>query len=74
MVRKIIFAFLMSYATASLVTIAQMIYKNVNYDLMLSTYISAMKISWPVVFVCIILIAPFLQNISHKLVSLLKDN
>jgi hypothetical protein len=69
MLAKVIFAFLMSFATASMVTIAQIIYKNISYELMFATYINAMKISWVVVFFCIILIAPLLQKLANKLTS-----
>jgi len=69
MVAKVIFAFLMSFATASLVTIAHIFYKDISYELIFDTYIYAMKISWPVVFISIILIAPVLQRFSHKLTS-----
>ena len=69
MVAKVIFAFLMSFATASLVTIAHIFYKDISYELIFDTYIYAMKISWPVVFICIILIAPILQKFTHKLTS-----
>lgn len=69
MVAKVIFAFLMSFATASLVTIAHIFYKDISYELIFDTYIYAMKISWPVVFISIILIAPVLQRFTHKLTS-----
>jgi hypothetical protein len=69
MVAKFIFAFLMSFATASLVTIVHIFYKDINYELISDAYIYAMKISWPVVFVCIIFIAPILQKLTHKLTS-----
>ena len=45
MVSKVIFAFLMSFATASLVTIAHIFYKDISYELIFDTYIYAMKIS-----------------------------
>jgi hypothetical protein len=69
MVAKVIFAFLMSFATASLVTIAHIFFKDISYELIFDTYIYAMKISWPVVFVCIIFIAPILQKLTHKITS-----
>ena len=67
MVAKVIFAFLMSFATASMVTIAQMVYKDIPYDMMLDTFVNAMKVSWIVVFICILLIAPVLQKVAIKL-------
>jgi len=39
MVAKVIFAFLMSFATASLVTIAHIFYKDISYELIFDTYI-----------------------------------
>ena len=69
MLSKLIFAFLMSFATASMVTFAQMIYKDIPYTIMLVTYVNSMKISWIVVFVCILLIAPVLQKAARKLAS-----
>lgn len=67
MLSKLIFAFLMSFATASMVTLAQMIFKDIPYDMMLHTYVNAMKISWMVVFICILIIAPVLQKVAIKL-------
>jgi hypothetical protein len=67
MLTKLVFALLMSFATASMVTIAQMVYKDIPYDMMLITYVNAMKISWIVVFICILLIAPVLQKVAIKL-------
>ena len=71
MLVKIIFAFLMSFATASMVTLAQMIYKDIPYNMMLNTYLNAMKVSWMVVFICILLIAPALQKVASKLTSII---
>ena len=67
MLTKVVFALLMSFVTASMVTIAQMVYKDIPYDMMLITYVNAMKISWIVVFICILLIAPVLQKVAIKL-------
>ena len=67
MLTKVVFALLMSFVTASMVTIAQMVYKDIPYDMMLDTYVNAMKVSWIVVFICIILIAPVLQKVAIKL-------
>jgi len=67
MLTKLVFALLMSFATASMVTIAQMVYKDIPYDMMLITYVNAMKLSWIVVFICILLIAPVLQKVAIKL-------
>jgi len=67
MLTKLVFALLMSFATASMVTIAQMVYKDIPYDMMLITYVNAMKVSWIVVFICILLIAPVLQKVAIKL-------
>jgi len=67
MLTKVVFALLMSFATASMVTIAQMVYKNIPYDMMLDTFINAMKVSWIVVFICILLISPVLQKVAIKL-------
>ena len=39
MVAKVIFAFLMSFATASLVTIALIFYKDINYEFIFDKYI-----------------------------------
>jgi len=68
MLTKLVFALLMSFATASMVTIAQMVYKDIPYDMMLITYVNAMKVSWIVVFICILLIAPVLQKVAIKLI------
>lgn len=73
MLPKLIFAFLMSFATASMVTLAQMIYKDIPFEMMLDSYINAMKISWIVVFICILLIAPVLQKVALKLTSIKKS-
>ena len=51
MLTKLVFALLMSFATASMVTIAQMVYKDIPYDMMLDIYVNAMKVSWIVVFI-----------------------
>jgi len=67
MLTKLVFALLMSFATASMVTIAQMVYKDIPYDMMLIAYVNAMKVSWIVVFICILLIAPVLQKVAIKL-------
>lgn len=67
MLTKLVFALLMSFATASMVTIAQMVYKDIPYDMMLDIYVNAMKVSWIVVFICILLIAPVLQKVAIKL-------
>lgn len=67
MLTKLVFALLMSFATASMVTIAQMVYKDIPYDMMLDTFVNAMKVSWIVVFICILLIAPVLQKVAIKL-------
>jgi len=67
MLTKLVFALLMSFATASMVTIAQMVYKDIPYDMMLITYVNAMKVSWIVVFICILLIAPVLQKVAINL-------
>jgi hypothetical protein len=71
MLSKLIFAFLMSFATASMVTLAQMIYKDITNDMMLHTYVNAMKVSWIVVFICILIIAPVLQKVAIKLSSII---
>jgi len=67
MLTKLVFALLMSFATASMVTIAQMVYKDIPYDMMLITYVNAMKVSWIVVFICILLIAPVLKKVAINL-------
>lgn len=67
MLTKVVFALLMSFVTASMVTIAQMVYKDIPYDMMLDIYVNAMKVSWIVVFICILLIAPVLQKVAIKL-------
>jgi hypothetical protein len=67
MLTKVVFALLMSFVTASMVTIAQMVYKDIPYDMMLDTFVNAMKVSLIVVFICIILIAPVLQKVAIKL-------
>ena len=69
MLPKLIFALLMSFATASMVTLAQMVYKDIPLEMMLDSYINAMKISWIVVFICILLIAPALHKVALKLSS-----
>jgi uncharacterized membrane protein YdbT with pleckstrin-like domain len=67
MLTKVVFALLMSFATASMVTLAQMVYKDIPYDMMLDTYVNGMKVSWIVVFICILLITPVLQKVAIKL-------
>ena len=67
MLTKVVFAVLMSFATASMVTLAQMVYQDIPYHMMLDTYLNAMKVSWIVVFICILLIAPVLQKVAIKL-------
>ena len=67
MLTKLVFALLMSFATASMVTIAQMVYKDIPWDMILGSYVNAMKESWIVVFICILLIAPLLQKVAIKL-------
>jgi hypothetical protein len=67
MLTKVVFALLMSFVTASMVTIAQMVYKDIPYDMMLDTFANAMKVSWIVVFICILLIAPVLQKVAIKI-------
>ena len=54
-----------------MVTIAQMVYKDIPYDMMLDTFVNAMKVSWIVVFICILLIAPVLQKVAIKLTSII---
>jgi len=67
MLTKVVFAVLMSFATASMVTLAQMVYKDIPYHMMLDNYVNAMKLSWIVVFICILLIAPVLQKVAINL-------
>ena len=50
-----------------MVTLAQMVYQDIPYHMMLDTYLNAMKVSWIVVFICILLIAPVLQKVAIKL-------
>ena len=71
MLTKVVFALLMSFVTASMVTIAQMVYKDIPYDMMLDTFVNAMKVSWIVVLICILLIAPALQKVAIKFTSII---
>ena len=77
-VTKFLILFLLSYPTIAADYFSEIRFENQagrnsfsdsETYLIFDTYIYAMKISWPVVFICIILIAPILQRFTHKLTS-----
>lgn len=69
--RKLLFAMLMSLVTVNIVSLSILSMQPVPMDRLLEKWLTSIIVAWPIVFICILLIAPSLLRLTEWLI---KDN
>lgn len=69
--RKLLFAALMSLVTVNIVSISILLINHVPRAVLFEKWLTSITLAWPIVFVSILLVAPWLLRLTEWLV---KDN
>lgn len=69
--RKLLFAMLMSLVTVNIVSLSILSMQPVPMDRLLEKWLTSIIVAWPIVFICILLIASSLLRLTEWLI---KDN
>lgn len=66
---RLIFALLMSFSTAFIVSLAMTIIHQVQIAYFLGVWLTSLIIAWPLVFITILLIAPIIQKLLKRITN-----
>ncbi|KQT43581.1 MULTISPECIES: DUF2798 domain-containing protein [unclassified Methylophilus] len=67
--RKLLFAALMSLVTVNIVSISILLINHVPRALLLEKWLTSITVAWPIVFVSILMVAPWLLRLTEWLVK-----
>lgn len=67
--RKLLFAALMSLVTVNIVSISILLINHVPRALLLEKWLTSITVAWPIVFVSILMFAPWLLRLTEWLVK-----
>ncbi|HSH86588.1 MAG: DUF2798 domain-containing protein [Methylophilus sp.] len=67
--RKLLFAGLMSLVTVNVVSISILLIHHVPTALLFETWLTSITVAWPIVFVSILIVAPWLLKLTEWLVK-----
>lgn len=67
--RKLLFAALMSLVTVNIVSISILLINHVPRVLLLDKWLTSITVAWPIVFVSILMVAPWLLRLTEWLVK-----
>ncbi|KQT37840.1 DUF2798 domain-containing protein [Methylophilus sp. Leaf414] len=67
--RKLLFAALMSLVTVNIVSVSILLINHVPRALLLDKWLTSITVAWPIVFVSILMVAPWLLRLTEWLVK-----
>jgi hypothetical protein len=67
--RKLLFAALMSLVTVNIVSISILLINHVPRALLFAKWLTSITVAWPIVFVSILIVAPWLLRLTEWLVK-----
>lgn len=67
--RKLLFAALMSLVTVNIVSLSILLIHHVPMALLFEKWLTSITVAWPIVFISILLIAPWLLRLTEWLVK-----
>ncbi|MFD1121690.1 DUF2798 domain-containing protein [Methylophilus flavus] len=67
--RKLLFAALMSLVTVNIVSISILLIYHVPRALLFAKWLTSITVAWPIVFVSILIVAPWLLRLTEWLVK-----
>ncbi|MFD0913080.1 DUF2798 domain-containing protein [Methylophilus luteus] len=67
--RQLLFALLMSLVTVNIVSIAILLIHGVPLALLFEKWLTSIVVAWPIVFISILLVAPWLLRLTERLVK-----
>lgn len=67
--RKLLFAALMSLVTVNIVSVSILLINHVPRALLLEKWLTSITVAWPIVFVSILMVAPWLLRLTEWLVK-----
>jgi len=66
---KFIFALLMSFSTAFIVSFAMTIIHRVQSVYFIKVWVTSLLLAWPFVFISILFVAPIIQKLTRKIIE-----
>jgi CBS domain containing-hemolysin-like protein len=67
--RQLLFALLMSLVTVNIVSIAILLIHGVPVALLFEKWLTSIVVAWPIVFISILLVAPYLLRLTERLIK-----
>lgn len=67
--RQLLFALLMSLVTVNIVSISILLIHSVPLALLFEKWLTSIAVAWPIVFISILLVAPWLLRLTERLVK-----
>ncbi|HSI29594.1 MAG: DUF2798 domain-containing protein [Methylophilus sp.] len=67
--RQLLFAVLMSLVTVNIVSISILLIHGVPVALLFEKWLTSIIVAWPIVFISILLVAPWLLRLTERLVK-----
>jgi hypothetical protein len=67
--RQLLFALLMSLVTVNIVSISILLIHGVPLALLFEKWLTSIAVAWPIVFISILLVAPWLLRLTERLVK-----
>jgi CBS domain containing-hemolysin-like protein len=67
--RQLLFALLMSLVTVNIVSIAILLIHGVPLALLFEKWLTSIAVAWPIVFISILLVAPWLLRLTERLIK-----
>jgi hypothetical protein len=67
--RHLLFALLMSLVTVNIVSISILLIHGVPLALLFEKWLTSIAVAWPIVFISILLVAPWLLRLTERLVK-----
>ncbi|MGP1718614.1 MAG: DUF2798 domain-containing protein [Methylophilus sp.] len=69
MKRQLLFAVLMSLVTVNIVSISILLIHGVPVALLFEKWLTSIVVAWPIVFISILVVAPWLLRLTERLVQ-----
>ena len=66
---KFIFALIMSFSTAFIVSLAMTIIHRVQSAYFIKVWVTSLLLAWPFVFISILFVAPIIQKLTRKIIE-----
>jgi hypothetical protein len=67
--RKLLFTMLMSLVTVNIVSLSILWIQHAPMDRLLEKWLASLTIAWPIVFISIVLVAPYLLRLTEWLIK-----